>query len=98
MCHVCKHEGKRVVREILTAFQLVISIYYVILILRVAMSWMRLDPNSNVLTRFLVAVAEPLLAPIRSILPQNSMLDLSPIVACILLFALERALSILAGG
>lgn len=40
-------------------------------------------------------ITEPLLAPIRRILPQTGMIDFSPLVLIIILVVIERALSAL---
>lgn len=55
---------------------------------RVLMSW--IDPQGNMsITRMLQEVTEPILAPIRSILPSFGMFDLSPLVAMLLLQLLQ---------
>ena len=72
-----------------------LNIYSILFLLRAVASFARLDPYSNDLIRWLYIVTEPVLEPIRSILPQSG-IDFSPMIAMILLFALNRALSILA--
>lgn len=55
---------------------------------RVLMSW--IDPMGNMsITRMLQEITEPILAPIRSILPSFGMFDLSPLVAMLLLQLLQ---------
>jgi YggT family protein len=55
---------------------------------RVLMSW--IDPMGNMgITRMLQEITEPILAPIRSILPNFGMFDLSPLVAMLLLQLLQ---------
>ena len=50
------------------------------LLARVVMSWIpNLDPN-NPIARFLYQATEPVLAPIRSVLPPMAGIDLSPLV------------------
>ena len=56
---------------------------------RAIISWFRVDPR-NPLVDFLVQVTEPIMAPIRSIMPRMGMIDLTPMVAIILLQALSR--------
>ena len=55
-----------------------IEVYYWILLARVLLSWIIQDP-SNRFYQFLYGITEPLLAPIRRILPSMG-LDISPIV------------------
>ena len=62
---------------------LVIALY-VVLLGRVLMSW--INPRfEGPVGRFLYESTEPFLAPIRRVLPQTGVFDLSPIVAFILL-------------
>jgi YggT family protein len=58
---------------------------------RVLISW--IDPQGNMrATQILNEITEPILAPLRSILPQLGMLDLSPLVAMLLLQLLHSLL------
>jgi YggT family protein len=47
---------------------------------------------SNRLMRFLVDVTEPLLGPLRRIIPPLGWMDISPIVAFIILFLFQQAI------
>ena len=75
-----------------------LGLYGILLLLRVLISWVRLDPYTNPIANFLYTVTEPVLQPIRSILPSTGMIDFSPMVAMLLVFALQRLLGILAAG
>jgi YggT family protein len=75
-----------------------LGLYGFILLLRVLISWVHLDPYSNPIANFLYTLTEPVLQPIRSILPSTGMIDFSPMVAMLLVFALQRFLVILAAG
>lgn len=75
-----------------------LTLYIVILLLRSLTSWMRLDPYSSDVVRFLYILTEPLLEPIRAILPSTGMIDFSPLVAMILIVILKQILSSLATG
>ena len=58
---------------------------------RVLLSWV--DPFGNMrITQILRDVTEPILAPIRKLLPNMAMFDFSPIIAMLLLQALSRLL------
>lgn len=58
---------------------------------RALLSWF--DPQySNPLSRFLFEVTEPILRPIRSVLPGGMMIDFSPFIAIIILNILRSAL------
>ena len=65
------------------------ELYTVILLARVLLSWVQVDPN-NQLVRIIYQLTEPLLAPIRRLLPQSSSMDFSPIVALVVLIVAEQ--------
>lgn len=83
---------------IFSVVNLLLNIYAIILLLRIMTSWMRLDPYNNEFVRILYALTEPVLEPIRAVLPPAGMFDFSPLVATILIIALQQVLSILASG
>ncbi len=56
---------------------------------RIILSWMGMDPQNPVVV-FLHEITEPILAPIRQFMPRMGMLDLSPMVAIILLSVIAR--------
>jgi len=64
---------------------------------RVLLSWIPLD-RDNALVRIVFDVTEPILAPIRRVLPPLGGLDLSPIVALILIQVLQRVLLTIIAG
>lgn len=55
------------------------------IILRAIFSWFVPPGSDNAIMRFLRDVTEPMLAPLRRVLPSMGMLDLSPFVAIILI-------------
>jgi YggT family protein len=56
---------------------------------RVLLSWV--DPTGNMrITQILRELTEPILAPIRNLMPSMGMFDFSPIIAMLLLQALQR--------
>lgn len=61
------------------------------LLLRVLLSWFPALDRHHPLVRLLDDLTEPLLAPIRRVLPLVGPLDLSPLVAYFLLRLLQRA-------
>lgn len=76
---------------------LLLDIYEIVLLLRVLISWFRLDPY-NPIVRVLYDLTEPLLQPIRQILPPAGMMDFSPLVAFLLLFAVRNVIQIVMAG
>ena len=66
----------------------------VAVLLRALMSWFPIDPN-NPVAELLVQITEPILQPLRQIIPRLGMIDLTPMAAIILLQVLN---GIVAGG
>ena len=61
---------------------------------RVILSWITVDPSSAFypLVAFVHEITEPILGPIRSVLPNLGMLDLSPMVALLLMGLIRQVL------
>ncbi len=74
---------------IIQLVQTLFDLYSFILLARVLISWVQIDPY-NPIVRLLYQLTEPLLAPIRRLLPQTGMMDFSPIVAFIAIMVIER--------
>lgn len=70
---------------------LVGTVLVVAIFIRALMSWFQMDPRSPVM-QVLDGITEPILDPIRRIMPRIGMLDLSPLVAIILLQFISRGL------
>lgn len=60
------------------------NVMAVAVVIRSLLSWFPVDPN-NFLVVFLVTITEPILSPLRRIIPRLDMIDLSPMVAILLL-------------
>jgi YggT family protein len=60
--------------------------------IRIVFSWGRLS-YSNRIMRFLIDVTEPLLGPLRRIIPPLGWIDISPIVAFVILFLFQQAIA-----
>ena len=65
--------------------------FYIVLLGRVFMSWVNPRMDGPV-GRFLFETTEPILSPIRRVLPQGSGIDFSPLVAFLLLSVVTAAL------
>ncbi len=61
---------------------------------RVILSWIPVDPSSPfyVVVNFVNEITEPILAPIRAILPSFGFFDLSPMVALLLMVLIRQLL------
>ncbi len=60
------------------------SILSLAIFIRAIVSWFNMDPRSPII-QMLDAVTEPIIGPIRQIMPRLGMIDLSPLVAILLL-------------
>jgi len=60
----------------------IIDLYSLIVFVAIVMSWMQLSP-SNPIARFVHALTEPALGPLRRALPSMGGLDFSPMVLLI---------------
>jgi len=61
------------------------------ILLRVLFSWINPDP-SNALVRFIYQITEPILAPLRRYIPPVAGMDITPMVAIMILELLRRLL------
>ena len=73
---------------------LIATVLYVALIGRVLVSWFQISPSSPMYpaVSILYQITEPILAPIRRLLPTFGMMDFSPMVAIILVGVVQRIL------
>jgi YggT family protein len=74
-----------------------IGVYVLLIFAYILTSWIRLPYSFNRVQRFLYDVCEPYLRVFRRVLPSLGPLDLSPIVAVIVLLAIDQILTRLLG-
>jgi YggT family protein len=82
-----------IILGITQVLDIVLSSYKWIIIIRALISWVNPDPY-NPIVQFLTRITEPVLRPIRRLMPPWKMggLDLSPLVAILIVIFLEYAL------
>jgi YggT family protein len=69
--------------------ELLLLALFVLVFARVLVSWV--DPGGrNQASVYIIQTTEPLLAPVRRMLPQTGMIDLSATIVLLVLFALMR--------
>jgi YggT family protein len=74
--------------------QSLVTVLWLLVLGRVLVSWV--DPQGrNVISQYLHSLTEPMLAPIRRILPQTGMFDWAPLVLMLGLGFLLRVVSAL---
>src|SRR5262245_30959160 len=69
-----------------------VSLYIVFIFMRIVFSWGMVS-YSNRFMKFLVNTTEPLLGPLRRMIPPLGMLDISPIVAFLILWLFQQAIA-----
>lgn len=72
-------------------FQLLLLALFVLILARVLLSYV--DPRGRSQpASFIIQTTEPILAPVRRVLPPTGMIDFSPMIVMFVLLALMRAL------
>jgi len=79
-------------RFLIQGIVLIVQVFLVIVLIRVVFSFVSPFPT-NAVSRFAWRVTEPVLAPIRRILPPMSGIDLSPLVVWVVAILVINALS-----
>ena len=67
---------------------LLFNLYSFMILARVLLSWINVSPYNPIVT-LIYELTEPVLRPLRNIIPPIGMMDISPIAALILLQILE---------
>jgi YggT family protein len=73
----------------LSLLALLIDLYSLIVVVTVLLSWVQLSPE-NPIVRISQKLVEPVLAPIRRVLPDLGGIDLSPMVLLMALHVVKR--------
>jgi YggT family protein len=64
--------------------QVLVNAYSLVVFVRVIISWLQLPPN-NPIVHYSRVLTEPVLEPIRKLLPASGGLDFSPLILLVLL-------------
>lgn len=70
-----------------------LSLVQLLILARVVLSWVASPTSRNPVVELIRSVTEPILAPIRSILPRTGMFDLSPMIALFAIYALQNVIA-----
>ena len=77
--------------ELIQLILLLLQLLWFAIFARAIVSWFPVDQNGPVV-RALDAITEPVLEPLRRVVPRVGMIDITPMVAIILIFAISAAL------
>lgn len=70
--------------SLVALIDLIARLYQIVLLARVLLSWVQVDPYHPAV-QFLYQITEPVLRPIRQVVPPTAMgLDFSPLIAMVL--------------
>ncbi|HWP27934.1 MAG TPA: YggT family protein [Chloroflexota bacterium] len=78
---------------LLSFIDLLFQILIFAIVARALLSWFNLGP-SHPIVRVLYDVTEPILAPLRRVIPTIGMIDITPIVAIVLLDIIRRLIEL----
>lgn len=81
------------INQIVMLVSYALSVYQVVLLGRVLLSWLPNLDRSNPIVRFLYAATEPVLAPIRRMLPATGGIDFSPLLVFLGIAMLNQVLN-----
>lgn len=71
---------------------LILQVFQLILLARVLLSWFPDIDRSNPIVQLLYDITEPVLRPVRQMLPQTGMMDFSPLVVFLAISVLMQVL------
>jgi len=80
------------VAYLLSFLALLCEILTIIILIRVVMSWFSPQPT-NIISNIVYQITEPILAPLRRIIPKVGIFDFTPMVAIILFQVIAYLLS-----
>ena len=74
------------------ALDLIVTLLTIAIFGRVILSWI-FPRGEDPLSKFLLVVTEPVLQPVRKLLPNFGMLDLSPMIVIFVLYFIRRIIN-----
>ncbi|MBI2166400.1 MAG: YggT family protein [Chloroflexi bacterium] len=69
---------------------ILVGVLYVAILLRVVLSWFPMGSN-NPIAAVVYQITEPVLAPLRRVVPRLGLIDITPMVAILLLTLIQLA-------
>ena len=79
---------------ILQIVGLLLQLFKLALLARIILSWFPNVDRSNPIIQFLFDVTEPVLRPVREMLPQSGMFDFSPLIVFLIIQVLTTILRV----
>lgn len=69
-----------------------LQVFSLLLLVRIVMSWMNVDPRNEFLA-VLHQITEPVLEPVRRVIPPLGMIDISPLIVFVVLHLIRSMLA-----
>ncbi len=69
--------------------ELLVTVLWIAIIVRVILSWLPVGGGSNPLVAIVYQITEPILAPLRRVVPRIGILDLTPMAAIFILWLIQ---------
>lgn len=85
------HSEGNAIAYVITFANILVTILEVAIFLRAMLTWFPMDPRQP-LIRILNEITEPILAPLRQVVPRLGMVDITPMVAILILVVIQSAL------
>ncbi len=79
---------------VLQIIGLLLQLFKLALLARIILSWFPNVDRSNPIIQFLFDITEPVLRPVRAMLPQSGMFDFSPLVVFLIIQVLATILRV----
>jgi YggT family protein len=77
---------------VLSVFLLLLQLFQLVLLARVLLSWFPNIDRRNPLVQIVYDITEPVLQPIRNMMPQTGMVDFSPLIVFLIITVLMQLL------
>lgn len=77
---------------ILRLVEIFVTLLIAAIFLRAIISWVNPDPY-NPLVRLLSEITEPILAPLRRVMPRIGMIDITPMIAIFILIVIRQVVA-----
>ena len=80
---------------IASVLSLILTLFQLLILARVLLSWVpqmayNSDPTVRQIIRVIYDLTEPVLAPIRQLMPQGSMVDFSPLIVLLIIYVIQN--------
>ena len=76
-----------------TFVEILVWVLWIAIFARVVLSWLPIGGNDNPLIAIVYQITEPILAPLRRVVPRLGIFDLTPMIAIVLLGLIQAVVN-----